>query len=247
MIPYENCAFKTKLIPKLKAVPICTKVPRQFCQVNYVRGEKIRKEVLSLWCRLIENDSTDETTTSSSLAQQQTEEEDEVTTTTELTVDYELELSTTFEPELTTVMPDYQDEEFDASTLPTYQQDEEEPLDELPSDYAAPPVDSYLPFLEEIEENDIEYSRPLSDFYSGPLSTDYPTLKPFTDSSAALDVLQPPSSYLPPTGPASAIPENSQEAALDQELSPPDEDKSVAKPDITYGPPPPTIQHSGKF
>ena len=38
-----------------------TSIPRQYCQVKYVRGEKIRKEITSLWCRLI--NSTSSTTT----------------------------------------------------------------------------------------------------------------------------------------------------------------------------------------
>ena len=40
---------------------ISISIPRQYCQVKYVRGEKIRKEITSLWCRLI--NSTSSTTT----------------------------------------------------------------------------------------------------------------------------------------------------------------------------------------
>ena len=57
LIPFENCVLKTKLVPKLKAIPVCTRVPRQFCHINYVRGEKIRREMLSVWCRLV-NETT---------------------------------------------------------------------------------------------------------------------------------------------------------------------------------------------
>ena len=40
---------------------ISISIPRQYCQVKYVHGEKIRKEITSLWCRLI--NSTSSTTT----------------------------------------------------------------------------------------------------------------------------------------------------------------------------------------
>lgn len=74
-------------------------------------------------------DEEAETTTSSLLAQQQTDEP-QVTTTTELSVDYELEFSTTEEADLTTVMADYQVDE-EITTLPTYQGQQDQD-DELP-------------------------------------------------------------------------------------------------------------------
>ena len=56
MIPFKQCVLKTKLVPRLKAVPICTQVPREICTIKYIRGEKIQKEVVSIWCRPISDD-----------------------------------------------------------------------------------------------------------------------------------------------------------------------------------------------
>ena len=114
--------YKTKLVPKLKAVPVCTPVPRQFCTVKYVRGEKIQQEILSIWCRLIEKDTEEEkveTTTQTTLAEL-------ITTTLEedLVVDYEVEI-----PEVTT------DGNYDYTT--DYE-------DDLPL-YFPPPEGNYLP------------------------------------------------------------------------------------------------------
>ena len=60
MIPFKQCVLKTKLVPRLKAVPICTQVPREICTIKYIRGEKIQKEVVSIWCRPISDDDDDE-------------------------------------------------------------------------------------------------------------------------------------------------------------------------------------------
>ena len=97
LIPFTKCLLKTRLVPKLKALPICTKVPKEVCTIKYVRGEKIKKEIVSLWCRNVVNDTL----------------ETDGTEIVDYIVDYEVDLETT-----TAFDTDKDDEDI---TLPNYE------------------------------------------------------------------------------------------------------------------------------
>ena len=108
LIPFKNCVLKTKLVPRLKAIPICTQVPREICTIKYIRGEKIQKEIVSIWCRPInqtENGFANDIT--NTMSTNDIDNDDIM----DILVDYELDL------EMTTLK-----DESDEVTLPSYQE-----------------------------------------------------------------------------------------------------------------------------
>ena len=52
LVPYTECQLKTRLIPKLKAVPVCTEVPNENCLIHLNARERVvKKPHVSIWCR----------------------------------------------------------------------------------------------------------------------------------------------------------------------------------------------------
>jgi len=51
LTPQKSCRHKTSLIPRLKAVPECTLVPREVCHVKYVNSRIETVPFTSLWCQ----------------------------------------------------------------------------------------------------------------------------------------------------------------------------------------------------
>ena len=143
--------------------------------MNYVLGEKIRKEMLSVWCRLVNETATIPDTIPTEITTETviTELPDVITTTeSEIVVDYDLELQsldTTTEaedlslqsdpdlPNYVPNLPEYGTGNTDLLNygpesvgLPNYGPESVDLPNYGPN--SIPPVDGYLPFLEEVEE-----------------------------------------------------------------------------------------------
>ena len=55
--PYMRCSTKTRLLPKLKAVPICTEVPKEICNYDPHGSRRvIKKPQISIYCRDTQGD-----------------------------------------------------------------------------------------------------------------------------------------------------------------------------------------------
>ena len=55
--PYRRCKTRTRLVPKLKSVPICTKVPKEICNFDPHGSRRVvKKPLVSIYCRELQGD-----------------------------------------------------------------------------------------------------------------------------------------------------------------------------------------------